>query len=104
VANAAAVARRGAPTWRRVCVSGAAMKVLRFPAVDMPIVFAVVGERADDPTCLLLLGTDGHHYAYRLLDGALTAIEPDDGWRIDGVPPALASLAGRVSSGEPGAA
>jgi hypothetical protein len=55
--------------------------------VDLPALYAVVGERCDDPSWLLLLGSDGQHYAYRLLDGSVIAIDPDEAWRFDGAPP-----------------
>ena len=56
----------------------------RLPFVDLPAVYAVVGEHRHDPTWLLLLGSDGQHYAYRLLDGSVRPITPDDAWRLDG--------------------
>lgn len=72
--------------------------LLPLPIVDLPAVYAVVGEHRHDPACLLLLGSDGQHYAYRLLDGSVSAITPDDAWRFDGPPQpiamALAQLAG----------
>jgi hypothetical protein len=75
--------------------SGRAMNAwLHFPLLELPVVFAVVGEHRDDPTCLLLLGEDGQHDAYRLLDGAVLAIEPDDAWRVDGARPPLDALTG----------
>ena len=49
----------------------------------MPTVFAVVGEHNADPDLLLLLGSDGQHYAMRLPDGAATPVEPDEDWRVD---------------------
>ena len=49
----------------------------------MSVVFAVVGEHREDPEHLLLLGTDGQHYAYRLPDGPTTPIEPDEHWDVD---------------------
>ena len=52
----------------------------------MPTIFAVVGERRDDPLELLLLGADGHHDADPLPDGPLTLVEPDDAWKRDAQP------------------
>ncbi len=66
--------------------------LLHFPLADLPVVFAVVGEHRDDPTWLLLLGSDGQHYAYRLLDGSVLATDPDDAWRFDGARPSLDAL------------
>lgn len=70
------------------------MNVLRFPLPELPVVFVVVGERRADPACLLLLGADGQHYAYHLLDGSVAAVDPDDGWRLDGPRPLLEAIAG----------
>jgi hypothetical protein len=50
----------------------------------IPPVFNVVGENRDDPDCLLLLGDDGQHYRYHLLDGTTAPAELDDHWVIDG--------------------
>lgn len=58
--------------------------ILRLPLVELPAVYAVVGEHRRDSAWLLLLGSDGNHYAYRLLDGSVSAITPDESWRIDG--------------------
>lgn len=58
--------------------------LLHLPLVELPAVYAVVGEHRHDPAWLLLLGSDGRHYAYRMLDGSVSAIEPDDAWRFDG--------------------
>jgi hypothetical protein len=49
----------------------------------IPPVFNVVGENRDDPDCLLLLGDDGQHYRYHLLDGTTAPAELDDHWVID---------------------
>jgi hypothetical protein len=49
----------------------------------VPPVLAVVGERRDDPDCLLLLGEDGRHYRYQLTDGTTMPVVPDDAWVID---------------------
>jgi hypothetical protein len=68
--------------------------LLRFPLIELPVVFAVVGEHRDDPTWLLLLGEDGQHDAYRRLDGAVLAIDPDDAWRLEGARPPLDALTG----------
>lgn len=46
---------------------------------------AVVGENKDDPTQLLLLGADGHYYAYALPDGDPEEIEPGEEWEIEPV-------------------
>ena len=49
----------------------------------MPTIFAVIGERRDAPDQLLLLGANGQHYAYRLLDGRTTPVTPDATWTRD---------------------
>ncbi|MCC6313567.1 MAG: hypothetical protein IT337_06105 [Thermomicrobiales bacterium] len=53
----------------------------------MTNVFAAIGQRRDDPYTLLLLGSDGRHYAQALPDGDPAPIEPDDGWDVDDNPP-----------------
>jgi hypothetical protein len=69
--------------------------LLRLPVVDLPAVYAVVGEHRHDPAWLLLLGSDGQHYAYRLLDGSVQPIIPDATWRLDAEPlPLLDQIAG----------
>jgi len=49
----------------------------------IPPVFNVIGENRDDPDCLLLLGDDGEHYRYHLLDGTTDRVNLDDHWLID---------------------
>ena len=49
----------------------------------MPTIFAVIGERRDDPGQLLLLGANGQHDAYRLVDGRTTPVAPDATWALD---------------------
>ena len=58
----------------------------------MTTIFAVVGERRDDPLELLLLGDDGQHDAYPLPDGPATPIEPDAAWQVDRALPPLDEL------------
>lgn len=58
----------------------------------MTTIFAVVGERRDDPLELLLLGADGQHYAYPLPEGPATPVEPDEAWRRDDVEVAVEDL------------
>lgn len=41
---------------------------------------AVIGEKREDPTQLLLLGEDGVYYVYSLDEGVPRPIEPDAGW------------------------
>jgi hypothetical protein len=49
-----------------------------------PTELTVVGEHKTDPDQLLLLGTDGHYYAYSLPDDRTTPVEPDDStWSIE---------------------
>jgi hypothetical protein len=59
---------------------------------EMTTIFAVVGERRDDPLELLLLGADGQHYAYPLPDGPVTPVELDDQWAVDHSRPAVEDL------------
>lgn len=53
-------------------------------------VFAVVGEHRQEPTRLLLLGDDGHYYAYQTPQGQTVEVEPSDEWDLD--PDALDAL------------
>ncbi len=46
-------------------------------------VFAVVGEHRQEPERLLLLGDDGHYYAYATANGQPTEVDPSDEWQID---------------------
>lgn len=49
-----------------------------------PTELAVVGEHKTDPEQLLLLGADGHYYAYSLPDATTAPVEPDDTtWSIE---------------------
>jgi hypothetical protein len=57
--------------------------------LNMTTIFAVVGERCDDPLELLLLGADGQHYAYPLPDGPVTPVELDDQWTVDHAQPVV---------------
>ena len=59
----------------------------------MATVFAVVGERREDPNRLLLLGADGQHDDLALPDGTTAPVEPDEAWVVDEDPPA-AEIAG----------
>lgn len=49
----------------------------------MTNVFAAVGQHRDDPDLLLLLGSDGRHYAQALPDAAPVPVEVDDRWEVD---------------------
>jgi hypothetical protein len=66
--------------------------LLLLEPADMTTIFAVVGERRDDPLELLLLGDDGRHYAYPLPDGPVTPVEPDEAWAVDRRLPPLEEL------------
>ena len=59
----------------------------------MTNVFAVVGERRDDPD-RLLLGADGRYYEHALPDGPTTPVEPDEWWAVDAAPPTVEEIAG----------
>ena len=50
----------------------------------MTNVFAVVGEHREEPSRLLLLGDDGHFYAYATNEAEPTQVEPTEEWEIDG--------------------
>jgi hypothetical protein len=52
-----------------------------------PTELAVIGEHKHDPERLLLLGADGHYYAYSLPDDTTAPIEPDDTWSIEAASP-----------------
>lgn len=45
--------------------------------------FQVIGELRDNPHALLLMGDDGQCYAYDIIDGEITPLEPDDSWAVD---------------------
>ncbi len=49
----------------------------------MTNVFAVVGERFDDPNHLLVLGEDGSYYDYTVTTGHAAPTEPDETWTAD---------------------
>ena len=50
----------------------------------MTNVFAVVGEHRREPWRLLLIGDDGHFYAYATDRRQPVEIEPTEDWAIDG--------------------
>jgi hypothetical protein len=72
-----------------VCVTSRMKPLLRWEPADMTAVFAVVGERRDDPLELLLLGADGQHYAYPVPDGPMTPVEPNEEWQLDQARPVV---------------
>lgn len=49
----------------------------------MTNVFAVVGEHREEPSRLLLLGDDGHFYAFGSSAGQPTEVQPTDEWELD---------------------
>jgi len=49
-------------------------------------VLTVVGENRDGSSRLLLLGEDGHYYAYSLAEGATSSVELDEHWNVE-LPP-----------------
>lgn len=55
----------------------------------MTNIFAVVGEHRDEPGRLLLMGDDGHYYAYDNDDRQPVEVEPSDDWEIDPDPSSL---------------
>jgi hypothetical protein len=60
---------------------------LPLPSPTPPTEFLVVGEHREDPTRLLLLGADGHYYAYALDGGATTHVEVDEEWSVESPDP-----------------
>jgi hypothetical protein len=63
----------------------------------MPNVFSVIGENRDDPDHLLMLGSDGQHYDYRVTDGTTTPTDPaaaPDDWAVDPDLPPFEDLLG----------
>lgn len=67
------------------CLEGPPMKI-PFSDPAPPTELAVVGENKDDPSQLLVMGTDGSYYAYSLSDGGARVVEPDDHWVVEPVP------------------
>jgi hypothetical protein len=51
-------------------------------------------ENRDDPDLLLLIGSDGQHYQYRLPEGTTTPVEPDKEWVIDPHAPPIEDVLG----------
>lgn len=64
------------------------MTAMKSPFSDPtpPNELAVVGENKNDPSQLLLLGADGHYYAYSLPDGDTKEIDPNDDWEVEATP------------------
>lgn len=60
----------------------------------MTNVFAVIGENRDDPDRLLVIGGDGQHYEYQVIDGTTSPIELDDRWMIDPGSPLIEEMMG----------
>jgi hypothetical protein len=60
-----------------------AIRLLRAPVPAPATIFAVVGERRDDPNHLLLLGDDGRLYDLPLPDDLPLPVEPDEAWVVD---------------------
>ena len=59
--------------------------VMKIPFADStpPNELAVVGENKNDPSQLLLLGADGHYYAYSLPEGDTREVDPNDDWDVE---------------------
>jgi hypothetical protein len=55
----------------------------------MTTIFAVIGENRNDPDRLLVMGDDGHHYAYQVSDGTTAPVELTPDWALDPNPPPL---------------
>jgi hypothetical protein len=59
--------------------------------------FQVIGELKDNPHSLLLMGDDGQCYAYDIIEGEITPLDPDDSWAMDLAFPSKAGRPERVS-------
>jgi hypothetical protein len=59
---------------------------IRFVNPTPPNELTVVGENRDDPSQLLMMGTDGSYYAYSLPDEDWSVVKPDDRWVVEPVP------------------
>lgn len=49
----------------------------------MTNIFSVIGQHREQPSWLLLVGADGHYYAYGTEDAEPREVEPGDQWVID---------------------
>ena len=58
----------------------------------MTTIFAVVGERIDDPDRLLLLGSDGQYYQFVMPEEITMPVVPDETWVIDPNPTPIEDL------------
>ncbi|MDQ2683770.1 MAG: hypothetical protein M3Y37_09615 [Chloroflexota bacterium] len=58
-----------------------------FSSPTTPVELTVVGEHADDPDQLLLLGEDGNYYAFSMATDHLQQIELTERWEVQ---PAIA--------------
>lgn len=56
---------------------------IAFSDPEPPNELAVVGENKEDPSRLLLMGSDGHYYSYSLPDGDTREVDPDDDWEVE---------------------
>jgi len=67
----------------------------------MTNVFAVVGEHREEPSRLLLLGDDGHFYAFGRSAAQPTEVQPTDEWELDpdAAPDPGAAVGSRVGFG-----
>jgi hypothetical protein len=82
----------GVPRRRRVCAPEGMKPVLLLEPLDMTTIFAVVGERRNDPLALLRLREDGQHDADPLPDGPVTPVEPDEQGAVDRAQPVMEEL------------
>lgn len=55
----------------------------------MTTVFSVVGQHEEDADLLLLLGEDGQHYQYDVVNETTAPVEPAQGWIVDPNAPTL---------------
>jgi hypothetical protein len=85
---------RYAEAWLALCRDDRASRTGRMTAMmkspfsdpTPPNDLAVVGENKNDPSQLLLLGADGHYYAYSLPEGETEEVDPDDNWEVESTP------------------
>jgi hypothetical protein len=53
-----------------------------FSTPSTPVELAVIGEHSDDPDQLLLLGDNGHYYAFSVATDHLQQVELTDRWEV----------------------
>jgi hypothetical protein len=56
--------------------------------------YQLIGELRDDSHKLLLMGADGQYYAYDLVSGDISVLDPNDSWAVDLSPAASGHTSG----------